>query len=212
VSIGRIDVTATLARVEQLLAGDPSISPAVRAMMELLVTIITLMMEKLGLNSSNSGIAPSKDPGRPRGAKPKTKTTTRKPGGQKGHPGNTLLWTDKPDRIEPIAIDRRTLPPGHYVHAGHDARQVIDIVITKCVVEYRAEILKNATGQLFVAQFPEAVTQRVQYGSSVKSQSVYMSQQQLIPTIRILIDEDFTDPFAEKILGPKTSISRMARF
>jgi hypothetical protein len=52
VSIGRIDVTVTLARVEQLLAGDPSISPAVRAMMELLVTIITLMMEKLGLNSS----------------------------------------------------------------------------------------------------------------------------------------------------------------
>ena len=184
-SIGRIDVTATLARVEQLLADDPSISPAVRGMMELLVAIITLMMEKLGLNSSNSGIAPSKDPGRPRGAKPKTKKTSRKPGGQKGHPGNTLQWTDKPDRIEPIAIDRRTLPPGQYVNEGHDARQVIDIVITKCVVEYRAEILKNADGQLFVAQFPAGVSQRVQYGSSVKSQSVYMSQQQLIPYDRI---------------------------
>lgn len=185
VSIGKIDVTATLARVEQLLRQDRSISPAVCSMMELLVTIITLMMEKLGVNSSNSGIAPSRDPGRPRGAKPKTKKTTRKPGGQKGHPGNTLQWTDKPDRIEPIAIDRRTLPPGQYVPAGHDARQVIDIVITKCVVEYRAEILKNADGQLFVAQFPAAVSQRVQYGASVKSQSVYMSQQQLIPYDRI---------------------------
>jgi transposase len=185
VSVGKIDVRATLARVEQLLRQDRSISPAVRAMMELLVTIITLLMEKLGLNSSNSGIAPSKDPGRPRGAKPKTKKTRRTPGGQKGHPGSTLEWTAEPDRIEPIAIDRRTLPAGRYVSAGHDARQVIDVIITKCVVEYRAEILKNAVGQLFVAKFPAAVTQRVQYGSSVKSQSVYMSQQQLIPYDRI---------------------------
>jgi hypothetical protein len=33
------------------------------------------------------------------------------------------------------------------VCCGHDARQVIDIIITKSVVEYRAEILKNADGQ-----------------------------------------------------------------
>ena len=36
-----------------------------------------------------------------------------------------------------------------------------------------------------MAQFPAGVTQPVQYGSSVKSQSVYMSQQQLIPYDRI---------------------------
>lgn len=184
-SLGKIDVTATLARVKQLLRKDRSVSPAVRGMMELLVTIITLLMEKLAVNSSNSSIAPSKDPSRPRGAKPKSKKSTRQPGGQKGHPGRTLEWTESPDRVESIAIDRRTLPPGQYISAGQDARQVIDIIITKCVVEYRAEILKSADRQLFVAQFPAGVTQRVQYGSSVKSQSVYMSQQQLIPYDRI---------------------------
>jgi transposase len=199
VSVGKIDVTATLARVEQLLRKDPSMSPGVRGMMELLVSIITLLMEKLALNSSNSGIAPSKDPSRPRGAKPKTNKTTRRPGGQKGHPGTTLEWTAEPNRIEPVAIDRRTIPPGQYTNGGYDARQVIEIIITKSVVEYRAEILKDADGHPFVAQFPAGVTQRVQYGSSVKSQSVYKSQQQLIPYDRIR--EYFHDQYAIPLSG-----------
>jgi transposase len=154
-------------------------------MIELLVTIITLMTAKLGINSSNSGIAPSKDPGRPRGAKPRNPKTARKPGGQKGHAGSTLEWVDKPDRIEPIAIDRRTIPPGRYTTAGYDARQVVDIVITTEVVEYRAEILQDDRGGRFVAEFPASVSHRSQYGNGVKSQSVYMSQQQLIPYDRI---------------------------
>jgi len=73
VSVGNINVTATLAKVEQRLNQDRSISPAVRGMIELLITIISLLTAKLGVNSSNSGIAPSKDPTRPRGAKPKSK-------------------------------------------------------------------------------------------------------------------------------------------
>lgn len=184
-SIGNINVSSTLDRVQELLRRDRSISPAVRGMIELLVTIIALMTAKLGINSSNSGIAPSKDPGRPRGAKPGTPKTPRQPGGQKGHAGTTLEWVDKPDRIEPIAIDRRTIPPGRYTTAGYDARQVVDIVITTEVVEYRAEILEDARGGRFVADFPAAVTHRIQYGNGVKSQSVYLSQQQLIPYDRI---------------------------
>ena len=184
-SVGNVNVGAALAKVEAMLRRDRSISPAVRGTIELLVLIITLMMAKLGVNSSNSGIAPSKDPGRPRGAKPKTKGTPRKPGGQKGHRGTTLEWTAEPSRIESLAIDRRTIPPGQYSSAGYDARQVIDIVIAKTVVEYRAEILENAAGKHFVAQFPATVTQRVQYGPGVKSQSVYHSQQQLTPYDRI---------------------------
>ena len=184
-SVGNVDVGAALAKVEAMLRRDRSISPAARGMFELLVLIINLMMAKLGVNSSNSGIAPSKDPGRPRGAKPRTQGTPRKPGGQKGHRGTTLEWTPEPDRVEPLSIDRRTIPPGQYSNAGYDARQVVDIVIAKSVVEYRAEILENAKGDRFVAQFPAAVTQRVQYGPGVKSQSVYHSQQQLTPYDRI---------------------------
>ena len=184
-SVGKIDVTKTLASVEALLAKDRSISPAVRGMIELLATIIHLLVAKLGLNSSNSSIPPSQDPRRLRGAKPKAKGRKRKPGGQKGHPGTTLKPVDDPDHIEPIALDRRTIPPGSYQNAGYEARQVIDMVITRHVVEYRAEILEDAHGRQFAAPFPAGVTRPAQYGKGVKVQAVYTSQQQLIPYDRI---------------------------
>jgi transposase len=184
-SVGQINITQTLARVEELLRKDRSISPAVRAMIELLVTIITLLSAKLGLNSSTSSIPPSQDPHRKRGSKGKANGIKRKPGGQNGHEGSTLHPVDNPDHIEHIAIDRRTIPSGKYRSGGYEARQVIDIVIAKFVVEYRAEILQDAQGRQFVAPFPVGVTRPVQYGNSITSQSVYMSQQQLIPYDRI---------------------------
>lgn len=182
-SVGNIDVTKTLANVEALLAQDRSISPAVRGMMELLTTIINLLVAKMGLNSSNSSIPPSQDPRRKRGAKGNGRK--RKPGGQKGHPGTTLQPVEDPDHIENIAIDRRTIPPGRYRNAGFEARQVLDIKITRYAVEYRAEILEDARGRPFVAPFPDGVTRHVQYGKGVKVQAVYTSQQQLIPYDRI---------------------------
>jgi transposase len=183
VSVGQIDITRTLAKVEDLLGKDRSLSPAARAMFELLVTIIHLLVAKLGLNSSNSSIPPSQDPKRKRGAK--LKGNGRKPGGQKGHPGTTLEPVEDPDQTEPIAVNRRTIPPGHYKDAGYEARQVIDIVMTRWVIEYRAEILEDAHGCRFVAPFPAGVTRPVQYGQGVKVQAVYTSQQQLIPYDRI---------------------------
>ena len=64
------------------------------------------------------------------------------------------------------------------------SRQVINI-ISKVVTEYRAEIVEDAQGHQFIAEFPTGVTRPVQYGHSVKAQSVYMSQQQLVPYDRI---------------------------
>ena len=40
--------------------------------------------------------------------------------------GTTLGAVENPDHIEPIAIDRRTLPPGEYTSDGYDVRQVIE--------------------------------------------------------------------------------------
>jgi transposase len=184
-SVGKINVTSTLDNVEDLLRKDRSLSPAARAMFELLVTIIQLLVAKLGLNSSNSSIPPSQDQQRQRGAKSKRGGHQRKPGGQKGHPGSTLERVDNPDQIENIVVDRRTLPPGPYKNAGYEARQVIDILITKFVIEYRAEILQDADGHQVAARFPAGVTRPVQYGHGVKVQAVYTSQQQLIPYDRI---------------------------
>ena len=175
-TIGKIKVADALKNLKVLLHQDKSISPQVRAMMDLLVVVIHLLLGKLGLHSANSSIPPSKDPHRKRGSKRKAKGKKRKPGGQNGHDGSTLQREQNPDRIETIEVDRRTIPSGKYRSVGFESRQVINIEISKVVTEYRAEIVEDAQGHQFIAEFPTGVTRPVQYGHSVKAQSVYMSQ------------------------------------
>lgn len=177
------EINKALESVEVLLKEDQSASPQMRAMMRLLVTMIRLLATKLGLHSRNSSTPPSKDPNRPRAQK--AKGIRRKPGGQNGHEGTCLQKTENPDRIETIRIDRRTLPADSYVDAGFESRQVIDMEVAKVVTEFRAEVLKNPQGEQFVALFPAEITRPVQCGASVKTQAVYMSQQQLLPYDRV---------------------------
>ena len=184
-TIGKVNISEALKDVDTLLRKDKSASPQMRAMMELLVVVINLLLNKLGINSSNSSTPPSKDPNRKRGSKKKTKGKKRKPGGQTGHKGTTLKKEENPDKIETLEIDRRTIPHGQYTTVGFESRQVIEIEITKHVTEYRAEVLEDTKGRQFVAGFPAGVTRPVQYGNSIKAQSVYMSQQQLIPYERV---------------------------
>lgn len=190
-TISNIDITKTLKSVETTLREDKTISPQVRVMLELLVLVITLLMAKLGLNSKNSSIPPSKDPKRKRGSKRSTAGEKRKPGGQNGHAGTNLKQVAKADYVEDLLIDRRTIPSGVYNQIGFESRQVIEITISTEVTEYRAEILRDKDGNEYVASFPEGVTRPVQYGASVKAKAVYMSIQQLIPYDRIR--DEFTD-------------------
>jgi transposase len=68
---------------------------------------------------------------------------------------------------------------------GYEKRQVVDIVVSRKVTEYRAEVVKNERGTEFVAKFPDGVTRPVQYGENFKAKAVYMSMAQLIPFERI---------------------------
>jgi len=63
-SVGKIDVTAALQSVERPLREVASVSLQVRAMLDLLVVIINLLLGKLGINSANSSTPPSPDPHR----------------------------------------------------------------------------------------------------------------------------------------------------
>jgi transposase len=183
--LGKINVSHALAQAEHTLREDASLSPRVRALMQLLISVIGLLLDRLGLNSRNSSLPPSRDPNRPRGRPRLAPGQKRKPGGQPGHAAAKLEPEPHPDRIESIDIDRRSLPPGRYTEAGFEARQVIDIEISRVVTEYRAQVLKDAAGQRWVAQFPPGVSARVQYGAALKAQAVYMSQQQLVPYERV---------------------------
>lgn len=190
-SVDKINITETIAKVERSLRRDKKISAELRSLVELLLLIVTLLVKKVNLNSRNSSKPPSTDPNRKRGSKRKGKGKKRKPGGQPGHNGNHLKLVKDPDRVVTIEVDRSTIPAGRYKRAGYAVRQVIDIVVSREVTEYRAEILENAKGKQYEAEFPEGVISQVQYGIGAKVQSTYMSQYQLVPLLRV--GEQFRD-------------------
>ena len=188
-TIENIDIQATIEKVHTLIRDDETMSTTTKSMFEILIVVITLLANRLNLNSSNSSKPPSSDPNRERQPKKKADNKT---GGQKGHNGTTLIKVDNPDVVEEIKIDRRKLPAGQQYHqAGFETRQVFDIDISRIVTEYRAQILKDQNGKQYVAPFPEGVTKAVQYGPQLKAHSVYMSQYQLIPYNRV--QEYFAD-------------------
>lgn len=179
-----IDVEATLEAVKAGLEKEPDLSPALRSALDVLLLLVGLLLKRLTLNSKNSSKPPASDPNR---KKTSTKGTSRnQPGGQKGHQGAMLEPVDDPDEVAELTIDRRTLPKGRtYRDVGYEARQVIDIDISRFVTEYRAQVLEDDQGNRYVATFPEEISRPVQYGGNLKAHAVYLSQFQLIPYNRI---------------------------
>lgn len=186
--IETINVNKTVENVKKLLGEDPNVSPALKGAIELLIMLVTLLLNQVGLNSSNSSKPPSSDPNR---KKKKKKPGAKKPGGQKGHNGTTLQKFSDPDVIEKIPVDTTAIPKGNYKDVGYESRQIVDIDIARVVTEYRAQVLEDDSGKRYTAPFPEGVSRPIQYGVNVKVHSVYMSQYQLIPYNRV--EENFQD-------------------
>ena len=121
-TIDNIDIEATLRKAQILLENEKEISAATKSIVEILILIISLLANRLNLNSANSSKPPSSDPNRKKRNKHKA---GKKAGGQKGHIGTTLKKVDNPDEVEVIKVDRRKIPPGDYKHVGFETRQEI---------------------------------------------------------------------------------------
>ena len=77
-TIGKINNLEAVKDAEEVLKNNPELSGDVKAMMNLLLLVIKLLVDKMGLNSQKSSIPPSKDPTRNKGRKEKS---GKKPGG-----------------------------------------------------------------------------------------------------------------------------------
>ena len=162
---------------------------------------------RLDKDSHNSHKPPSSDGLKkkpaPRSLRPKT---GRRQGGQKGHPGKTLPFSDTPDhRIASI-------PPccqgcGASLECAEvialQRRQVVDLPPLRLeVTEYVAQTRRCACGVTTTAAFPKEASEPIQYGPRLKALGVYLRDYQLLPFARTsqLLADLFGTPLCKATL------------
>jgi transposase len=92
--VSGIDIESNINNIKAQIESDNTLLPSMCTALDLLLLIVTLLCQRLGLNSHNSSIPPSSD----QNIKKKSKgNSPKKSGGQKGHKGTTLPLNDNPD-------------------------------------------------------------------------------------------------------------------
>ena len=174
----------------------------------------TELERRLGLDSSNSGKPPSSDglKKQPR-VRSSREPSGKKPGGQKGHKGETLRQVAEPDSIVdhfPPSCTACGVAVTPAMSAGHSARQVFDLPEPRplVVTEHRAhDCVCAGCGVRNRASFPDGVNAPVQYGPRIASFVVYLLHYQLLPEDRLA--ELMADLFGIKLVA--ATIAQMGR-
>ena len=171
-----------------------------------LQTEVRRWRDAVAQNSRNSSRPPSTD--RPERPKPKSlrKRSGRKPGGQPGHPGRTLPFSDTPQHLQ--------IHPLEECECGEDLsrepavdfhrRQVFDLPALQLeCTEHRTQI-KECPGchRTVAAAFPADVKAPVQYGKNFRALLAYLYDAQEGASLRIrqMCAEMFGYPVSEATL------------
>ena len=141
-------------------------------------------------NSSNSSKPPSSDISNPKRNQSLREKSGKLTGGQPGHQGTTLLMSDTPDEIIELS-------PNYCNKCGCNLeneeshfeakRQEFDIPPIQVIVkEYRRNSKKcPSCGHQQESEYPEHITNNIQYGSNVESLVSYLSVYQYLPFRRL---------------------------
>jgi transposase len=190
---------------------------AQRETIAVLLARVAELERRLGLNSSNSGKPPSSDGlGKPK-REPRTRSlrevSGKRPGGQKGHKGETLRQAAEPDHTidhVPEACSACGSALSATMSTGYRARQVFDLPEPRplTVTEHRAHTCRcGRCGRPTRAAFPDGVTAPVQYGPRAMAVVLYLLHYQLLPEDRLA--EAMADLFGVKLVA--ATIARMSR-
>ena len=142
------------------------------------------LKDRLAQKSRNSNKPPSSDVFNKPAPESLRKKTGRKPGGQKGHDGNTLKMVEHPDATVIHGLDvcdscGKSLQD--QVADKIERRKVYDVPALQILVtEHQSEVKECVCGDVNRGIFPAEVNRYVQYGLNVRSMLLYMQDYQLL--------------------------------
>lgn len=151
---------------------------------------IEVLEAKASKNSRNSSKPPSSDGyGKANRTESQRKKGDKPNGGQPGHTGSTLEAVEVPDEVavhDPAHCEHCQAPLEAVDVSAVETRQVFDIpAMTIIVTAHEATVkLCPVCDRQTSGDFPESVTQPVQYGEGVKSLAVYFNHEHFVPVKR----------------------------
>src|ERR1700691_3651418 len=186
-------ISDSLARLEALVAALQAQNAELLARIAVQNARIGELERQLGLNSGNSGKPPSSDGLKKKPARVSSlrERSGKKPGGQKGHPGETLRQSETVDAAInhfPKACTGCGEALSEAMATDHIARQVFDLPEPQplIVTEHRAHSCRCAAcGTQTRADFPPDVKAPVQYGARIAGIVVYLLHGQFLPEKRL---------------------------
>jgi transposase len=135
------------------------------------------------------------------------KRSAKRPGGQRGHEGNTLRMVENPDNVVVHRVQKcrrcgRSLRTKSVLK--YDRRQVFEIPPLKVeVTEHRVEMkVCEGCGEVSAADFPKGITHKGQYGERLKAYAVYIKNYGLLSyeSAAELFEDLFSVPLSEGTL------------